>query len=134
MFQKNVLPPASGWLNCFKWINSFIHRIQVDEPIQSPWIKSVHSSKISKHSITTWCKEPTDHQDLKLLVHCMKFKMNTEIIKVLAVTSNCLKLIRCDNKEAVAKLRQTVTYIVSLQCQCVQMCVTYYVYMLKNWL
>jgi len=62
----------------------------------------------------------------------MKFNMNTEIIKVLAVTSNSLKLVRCDNKEVVAKLRQTVTNIVSLQC--VQMCLTHCVHMLKNWL
>jgi len=52
----------------------------------------------------------------------MKFNMNTEISKVLALTSNCLKLIRCD-KEVVAKLRPTVTNIVSLQC--VQMCLTH---------
>jgi hypothetical protein len=73
----------------------------------SACVKAVHFSKISKHSIITWCKNPIDHQDWKLLVYCMKFNMNAEIIKFLAVKSNCLKLIRFDNKEVVAKLRQS---------------------------
>ena len=103
------------WTASTGWTRSFT-LLQMDKPIQLPWIKAVHSSKLSEHSTTTWCKNPKDHQDQKLLVYCMKFNMNTEIIKVLAVTSNCLKMIRCNNKEVVAKLRQTVTNIVSIHC------------------